>query len=393
MLQVIDSPHEFQEPMASIGISARYVSISDFNGVPRMTSKILFHTPQSLDTLDSGSSVRPAKMISAFEKMGYDVDTVAGGTEERRVRIKDIQKVIQKYEFCYSEPTTWPLHPIVDYRLYWHLRTNDVPTGIFYRDIYWQFPELFDQSGLKYWELQTRYRLDLAIISRVANQLYVPSATFGEHLNLNSSVTPLPPGGINRIESNTTTSRLRRVIYVGGISETTGSELLSKALEAVAQRQNITLDLVCPETEYRALSEQARNRFNSEWAEVHHVHGSELQALYKRADAGIIPRESTTYNNMSMPVKLFEYLSYGLPIITTDIDEVASFVHSSDCGIVCEANYGDIAQAVMLLSTDEKLYQRKKENAIQTLKQNQWLNRAEQVASDLVNTETSPGDS
>ncbi|AXG09703.1 glycosyltransferase [Haloplanus rubicundus] len=349
-----------------------------------MKDRILFHTPQPLEDLDSGSSVRPAKMIEAFEQLNYTVETIIGNAEERRDKIRDLRQNESEYRFCYSEPTTWPLNPLVDYQLYWYLWKKDIPTGIFYRDIYWQFPKLFDHSGLKYWELQARYRLDLSVISRIGDCIYVPSSSFGEQLSLKSSTTPLPPGGIDRTETNKSTSQLRRVIYVGGVSKKYGTELLSKSLETAAENQNITLILICREAEFQSLPKTVRDRFDSDWAEIHHVHGEELHSLYQFADAGIIPIQPTTYNNISMPVKLFEYLSYGLPVITTNVDEVASFVQSSDCGIVCKANYEHLAQALTELSTDEKLYQRKKENAIQTLKQNRWIDRADQVASDLI---------
>ncbi|TKX48931.1 glycosyltransferase [Halorubrum sp. ASP121] len=350
---------------------------------------ILFHTPQPLDTLDSGSSVRPVKMIDAFEHLGYSVDKVTGDTEERCQRFKDIRRNKRKYEFCYSEPTTWPLHPLVDYPLYWYLRVNNIPTGIFYRDIYWQFPKLFDYSGLKYWELQSRYRLDLIVISRIANKVYVPSSSFSERLNLNPSPSPLPPGGVDRTSVTDSDSRLQRLIYVGGLSERYGPDLLSKACRVAANQQEVALDLVCRKSEFHSLPEKVRERFDSDWVKIHHASGDELQSLYQHADAGIIPIQPTSYNHMSMPVKLFEYLSYGLPVVTTNLDEVASFVRSSDCGIVCEANHNDLARALTKLTTDQELYQRKKESAVQTLMKNRWIDRAEQVVSDLVPNQNS----
>ena len=342
---------------------------------------ILFHTPQKLAALDSGSSVRPAKMIDAFKQLGYNVDTVTGDNEERREQIKTIQNNNQMYDFCYSEPTTWPLHPVIDYRLYWYLYIKNISTGIFYRDIYWQYPDYFDHSGMKYWELQFRHRLDLAVMKSVGDVIYVPSTSFGEQLD--TATTPLPPGGVDKISSSNRSSQLQRLIYVGGVSERYGSELLSKVQKAVAANQDITLDLVTRESEFQSLSDQVRQRFQSDSVTVHHVSGDDLIPLYERADAGIIPLIPDLYNNMAIPVKLYEYLSYGLPVITTDLDEVAAFVRSSDCGIVCNADSDNLAQAIITLSKDSKLYQQKQQNAVQSLKENRWIDRAKKVASDL----------
>ncbi|QGX94809.1 glycosyltransferase [Haloplanus rallus] len=349
-----------------------------------VSSRILFHTPQPLDNLDSGSSVRPAKLIDAFEQIGYNVDKVIGDTKERRQRIQEIQQSDRDYLFCYSEPTTWPVHPLIDYRLYWYLQSKNIPTGVFYRDILWKFPELFDHSGLKYWEAQVRYRMDLAVISRIADQIYVPSSTLGEYLNINSPIKPLPPGGTDQVATNDSTLQLERVIYVGGLSGRYSSGLLSKACKLAANEQNVTLDLVCREPEYQSLPNSVRQRFKSDWVTVHHKSGEALNDLYQRADAGIIPFKPTQYNNMVMPVKLFEYLSYGLPIITTNIKEVSEFVQSNSCGVVSDSNYKDLANKIILLSNDEELYQERRENAVLTLRQNRWIDRAEQVASDLI---------
>jgi glycosyltransferase involved in cell wall biosynthesis len=350
--------------------------------LPRMSNvNILFHTPQTLDKLDSGSSVRPAKMIDAFEQLGYNVDTVTGGSEERREQIKNIRRNNRGYEFCYSEPTAWPLHPLVDYRLYWYLQSNSISTGIFYRDIYWKFPKLFDNSGLKYWELQLRYRLDLAVMKRIGDVIYTPSTSFGEHLE--TPTTPLPPGGIDQTSTSKSSTQLQRLIYVGGASRRYGSELLSKAHKIAAADQNITLDLVTRKSEYQSLPTQVRQRFQSDSVSVHHASGDDLISLYKRADAGIIPLIPSSYNNIAIPVKLYEYLSYGLPVITTDLNEVASFVQSTDCGVVCNADPDDLAQAIVTLSKNSQEYQRKKQNTIQTLKENRWIDRAKKVASDL----------
>jgi glycosyltransferase involved in cell wall biosynthesis len=343
--------------------------------------RILFHTPQPLESLDSGSSVRPAKMLEAFRSLDYEVDTVLGNKQERRQSIKNIHKKDTEYSFCYSEPTTWPLHPVIDYNLYWYLYRKNISTGVFYRDLYWQFLDYFDHSGMKYWELQFRYRLDLAVMKRIGDVIYVPSTSFGEQLD--TPTTPLPPGGIDQTSASDPSPQLQQLIYVGGVSERYGSELLSKVQKVVAANQDIILDLVTRKSEFQSLPDKVHQRFQSDNVTVHHVSGDDLIPLYKRADAGIIPLIPDSYNNIAMPVKLYEYLSYGLPVITTNLNEVASFVQSTDCGIVCNADSDDLAQAIITLSKDNQLYQQKQQNAVQALKENRWINRAKKVASDL----------
>ena len=51
----------------------------------KLTKKIIFHIPMQIDNnLQSGSQIRPQKMIQAFENIGFDVDVVMGYVNERK---------------------------------------------------------------------------------------------------------------------------------------------------------------------------------------------------------------------------------------------------------------------------------------------------------------------
>lgn len=349
-----------------------------------MTKRLIFHTPQKMDeNIDSGSNVRPRNLIQAFKHAGYDVACVSGTAKERKRRIKKIFADDEGFDFCYSEPTAWPLNPLVDYRLYRYLWTEDIPTGVFYRDVYWKFSNLFDVTGLKRWELQLRYRLDLAVLTRVADKMYFPSESFGDFLGVKTSSEALPPGGKDRIHPKHQSTSASRGIYVGGVSHRYGTDILARALNSVAQTPGMYFDLVCRQSEFESLSSDIRQALDSERIEIHHRSGDELVPLYRRADVGIVPLRPTEYNNMAMPVKLFEYLSYGLPIVATTCDEIESFVRSHDCGVVSDPTSGAMADTITALHENDSLFQEKQENAVIALNENKWSDRVSKVASDL----------
>ena len=86
-----------------------------------------------------------------------------------------------------------------------------------------------------------------------------------------------------------------------------------------------------------------------------------------------------------MPVKLFEYLSYGLPIVATDCTEMADFVRRNRTGIVVQDNPLSLAEGVLRIVRDQDFYRELKSNAKRTLENgNLWTDRAEQVTECLM---------
>ena len=58
------------------------------------------------------------------------------------------------------------------------------------------------------------------------------------------------------------------------------------------------------------------------------------QRLAEKADAAIAPYERTPDFQLSIPNKIFDYMSFGLPIITSLDGELGSFLKSNECGLV-----------------------------------------------------------
>ena len=48
---------------------------------------------------------------------------------------------------------------------------------------------------------------------------------------------------------------------------------------------------------------------------------------------GLIPRRDTAYNRLALPVKLFDYLAHGLPVVTTKGSEAGRFVVETVTGL------------------------------------------------------------
>ncbi len=80
----------------------------------------------------------------------------------------------------------------------------------------------------------------------------------------------------------------------------------------------------------------------------------EMMRYTRNADLGLTLDKDTNLNyRFSLPNKLFDYLHAGIPVLATDLPEVAAIVRAHDCGVVIPVpTPGAIAQAVRELQAD-----------------------------------------
>ena len=351
-----------------------------------MSKQILFYVPYDFSSLKSGSQIRPYNMYKAFLNLGYEVDLIAGNIKTRKEAFKEIRKKQKKYIFCYSEPSTYPLHPFVDYNIYLYIKKQHIPIAIYYRDAYWKFSEYFNKRGIKKLELLLRYRADLFLYNHIASVIFFPTSTLANMFNIRVKKLCLPPGGENKFKNrNNLISSPLKGIYVGGINFRYGFDILLHAFSLVNNRQRVELELVCRDKEFKNISKEMKNFIDCSWINIHHISGKVLERLYYKAHFGIIPRRKDKYNDLAIPVKLFEYLSFGIPVIVTDCNEMGRFVKKNECGLVCKDTPESLADSILKLINDFGLYEYLSKKAKKTiLNGNLWIDRAKTVESILV---------
>ncbi len=351
--------------------------------------KILMHMPYPFpQELISGSRVRPYDMFKAFLELGYEVELVAGNVSARKKQILDLihHGNMDDIAFCYSEPSTLPVHPMWDYLLYCFLAKSRLPTGIFYRDAYWKLASWHSckKVGARFPCL--RYRLDLLVFSRTASTIFFPSQTMADFFSLAPPKVPLPPGGqiMAREYYLRPVDEINTVVYVGGISQRYGLDILLQALDLANRKVALSLDLVCRQDEFMQQRPTFAKYEGAEWLQVYHLAGKDLEQVYRRSTISVIPRLRDSYNDLAMPVKLFEYLSYGLPIVATNCTEMANFISRNKVGLIAEDNAPSLAGRILQLVEDKALYDQLRHNVRQTLENgNLWTDRARFVAEQL----------
>lgn len=351
--------------------------------------KILMHVPYPFlreQDRTSGSQVLPYQLYLAFQETGYKVDLITGSRTVRLGKVMELarSRKLDKYLFCFSEPSTYPVHPVIDYAFYLLLWANKVPTGIYYTDAYWKFPDLFPRPPFRRLFLLLRYRFDLLVFSRAASLFFFPTEAMADVFQLRHPKVVLPFGGEVLFPDSRTRSEIDTAIYVGGISPRYGAAVLLEAFDLINESTRLNLELVCRKDELEREQAVFAPYSSAGWLHIHHLSGDALRGVYHKSDLAIIPLLKNVYNDIVMPVKLFEYLSYGLPIVSTHCTETASFITRNRVGLIAEDTPESLAEKILQLVNDPELYRELRRNARRTLENgNLWTDRARLIADCL----------
>lgn len=343
-----------------------------------MKNNIIYITFIDFEDQKSGSSVRPKKIYDAFLEEGYNVSLLKGQQNRKLERWKACFKFFKeiknkKYEFCYVEPPAGPIFNLCDHLLLLYIsKVMKVPVGLFYRDAYWKFADWYEVKGLKKFIINTMHKFDWKVIKSVCRRVYFPTKTMGDLFDFPDKM-PLPPGA-EKISVDKKSLDEVELIYVGGVSEQYGGTLLLQAMEEVNKVKKINLHLVCREEEVKKIEEYK----DKEWLSLYHASGSELKEIYSKANVAIIPRKVDFYMDFAMPVKLFEYISYELPIISTNCKEVAKFINENNIGFVCEDNVQSLVNT--LLNIDMNKINEVTENVKLAKENNTWNSRVKEIS-------------
>lgn len=366
-----------------------------------MSSFLIYYPFQLATNPKSGSQLRPLEMIRAFERYAQLTNKkmimISGTSSERTKQWEQILKdgSLNDVEFCYSEnqtiplwltdPTHIPTKPFIDRNVFKELEQRNIPIGVFYRDVYWKFDDLYPLKGIKKQVLQTIYRLEERFYQKYVSTVFLPSQAMSRYVDINVNHVPLPPGGRNVVlPQSHSNSQLPKGIYVGGItSEDFGVETLIKAVKELNEEgSDFKLYIACREDEFLKAKQAKPEVFHENYATFYHKTASELEHVYAEMDMAFIPRKKTIYNDFSVPVKLVEYLSSGIPVIASNCDAQKEIVEKDGYGIVVSDEVEGLKKGIkqMILSSNtikEKIRQ-------DFLEKHSWDARVETVVKTLL---------
>ena len=338
-------------------------------------------------------------MLQAFKNVGFDVEVITGYSDERRGKIADLKRKIEqgkRFAFAYSEclsiPTMFsdnnhlPPHPFLDAALFRLLQKYDVPLGLFYRDVYWRF-DLYRDSVPVQKRLVSipAYWYDWMVYQKYVRHLFLPSLEMAASLPghfPHSQVSALPPGTVLRdvppLPGADSGDKLH-LLYVGDIRPPLYD--LRQAVSTIQSNSSCELTICCPESAWKSVAHQYGELDRSR-VHIVHARGAELEQLYRKADVFLMVRADHSYLSFAMPVKLFETLGYGVPVLTVTGTSASKFVEEQDIGWVIPTET-HLSEMLHTLSHDREHLLKKRLRVRQVRERHTWNQRALAVANTL----------
>ncbi|MEQ9570120.1 MAG: glycosyltransferase family 4 protein [Longimicrobiales bacterium] len=161
--------------------------------------------------------------------------------------------------------------------------------------------------------------------------------------------TPWPSRIPEIVEPSSTGDAPLRLVYLGLLEAPRG---VATVLDAVARlRENhvvVSLDIVGGGRGADDLQRLAQDLELSNHVRFHGVLPYEdALAVVKSADVGLVPHHALESWNTTIPNKLFDYMSNGLAVVTSDAKPAARIVRDVGCGEVFRSEDGaDLARAL-----------------------------------------------
>ncbi len=142
------------------------------------------------------------------------------------------------------------------------------------------------------------------------------------------------------------------VCYIGGIARIRGIVELAKAME---HTKGVKLNLAGKFVEAHIENEV---KSYSGWSSVNEygfVGRQEISDILERSKAGIVTLHKIPNYKEALPVKMFEYMAAGIPVIASDIPLWQNIIDDAKCGI-CVDPYSpnEIAKAINYIIANPK---------------------------------------
>ena len=372
-----------------------------------MTRRMIFHHPLPLfPDAASASGIRPVQMKRSFEELGYEVWEVTGYTRERAARAADVRYAMRcgtRFDFCYSESSTMPMtmtnpthlpsRPFLDLGFFRSLRKNGIPVGQFLRDIYWVFPEYRESlSFLKVHAALAAYEWDLRTLRRHVDRVFLPSLKVGEYINLgNVPVSALEPGH-GHAEPLPGPDTGLSLFYVGGIGFDYKLHELFAAVKQAWEKNLDVLLIVCLRPEDWAAVKHEYEQWACPAIEVVHGHGNVLQEYFERTNIATIVVDLDEYWKLGVPVKLYDYIGAGKPVMVTKGSLAGDMVERMEVGWTVDNSSEAVIKLLERLANDPQEIQRVRDRVLAQRDAYTWRERARQAAEELTGAPVPEGE-
>ena len=341
--------------------------------------RLLLVSMYPLDQGMWGPTVRISNLRRELESR-VELDLVSGYRGPRRTALARyaMSGRLRGLDAVYVESSTF-LPAEADVAFLGLARALGIPVLTYIRDAYQLFPEYYPMTS---WRRRTAARAFLPAmraLAVVSSRLAFPSRGLAAVvLGSDDGAVIIPPGSPPPL-SVPRRPGARSILFVGnGTVQAQGAARLIRAVTLARERGgDVELTIVS-----RPGEEPPGN--HPGWLRVLNAEGDAIAALLPEVIATAIPRPRGRYNDLAVPVKLFDYLAYGRPLLVTDCTEQAAVVADADAGVIVSDDERAMADGVLrMVGADAAQIDRWSENARRAALASSWSARADTILETL----------
>lgn len=331
-----------------------------------------------------GPTVRIQHLRHELEAL-VDLDVVAGyrGARRRALLRYAFSGRLRRLEGIYVESSSF-LPSETDLAFLALARALRIPVLTYVRDAYQLFPGDYAVDSARRWLGSKAFLPMLRALGAASSRLAFPTAGLAAAVGVPAEEAILLPPGAPPPVSVDASPGANRLLFVGDARlPSHGVDRLVAAIGLVRDRgADVELTLVCRPGQEPPGAQPG-------WLRIERAEGAAIHALLPHVLATVIPRPRTPYNDLALPIKLMEYLSYGRPLIVTDCVEQARVVREADAGIVTLDDPEHIAASIEeLLSSGAEQRSTWAINAQAAAREASWRRRATAIIGHLVGQRT-----
>lgn len=205
---------------------------------------------------------------------------------------------------------------------------------------------------------------------------------FGKKVNLVYNYTNIFP------EKVTSSQKSYDLIYTGGITTQRGILAVLEAISMLkAKLPDITLLILgrIYKPKFKALLNQRITDLNIQQNVIYKefVPHPEVKDYLAKSRIGLVTLLPIPKFQKNIPIKQFEYMAFGLPVIGSKLPPIENFIGPVDAGILVDPTKPkEIADAIEKLLTDQQFYARQSENATNAAREKyNWISEEKKLAA------------
>ena len=366
---------------ASAGIiaSTRHTA-SEVPALPVSRSRLLLVSMYPLDRGSWGPTVRIGHLRDELARL-VDLELVAGYRGARRAALARyvLGGRLRGLDGIYVESSTF-LPAETDIAVLGLARALRIPVLTYVRDAYQLFDDYYRADTVRRWIGARAFLPAVRALGAVSSRLAFPSRGLARAVLGDASGSVLLPPGSPQPVTVPRRTGARRLLFVGDAR--LPAQGADRLIAAVGRARDGDVDVALTVVSRPG---QEPPPPHPEWMQVVRAEGEAITRLLGDVVATVIPRPRSPYNDLALPIKLYDYLAYGRPLLVTDCEEQARVVTDAGAGIVSADDVPALADAVgRIASASTAELDRWSANAHAAARAASWSTRAETIVRTLL---------